>query len=236
MRLNRQDLHRLLDRIEFTKHQPHDKLEAKPPKWAKWELVRFGDKDDEVRATLAPLRDIRGMSTLANAYLIHEITKFLDPGEAYLNVGVWQGFTFLAGVINRECISIGVDNFSAFGGPREQFLANFEPLRHSNTSFFDMDYVEYLTQRHDGRKIGFYFYDGEHSYKNQLRALEIAEPFFAPNAIILVDDTNTKPARQATLDFVLARHGQYEIILDQLTSRNGHPTFHNGLIFLRAVS
>jgi hypothetical protein len=196
--------------------------------------ISFGAKHVAAMAVLSPLTKIHGMSTLANAYIIHELTKYLDPGEAYLNVGVWKGFTFLAGVLNRECTSIGVDNFSEFGGPKDEFLANYELHRHPRSTFHEMDYVEYLAKVHDG-PIGFYFYDGEHSYENQFKSLEIAEPFLSRNAIILVDDTNHPPARNATLDFLKSRHRQYEVVLDQFTSIQGHPTFHNGLMLLRRV-
>lgn len=41
-----------------------------------------------------------------------------------------------------------------------------------------MDYEQYFLTKHKG-KIGFYIYDGDYSYKNQLKGLQIAEPFFA---------------------------------------------------------
>ena len=137
---------------------------------------------------LAPLQDVKSMSTLANAYLIHEITRFLENDEVYLNIGVWQGFTFFAGVLNRQATSIGVDNFSEFGAPREKFLANFAHLRHPKAFFWDVDYKEYFATMHNERKIGSYFYDGAHDYNNQMTALTLPEPYFAENVIILVDD------------------------------------------------
>jgi Methyltransferase domain len=257
MRLTRRDFNRIVDRLEFTQYQPHEPV-AEGTKPKSWDNVRFGavrsgerwrlwlprswrwgehfDRDADIRAVLAPLEGVKSMSTLANAYLIHEITKFLQDDEVYLNIGVWQGFTFFAAVLNHQATSIGVDNFSEFGGPREKFLEHFARLQHPKASFWDLDYKEYFSKKHNEQKIGFYFYDGAHDYKNQMAALTISEPHFAKNAIILVDDSNNPHARHATLDFVKERHRRYEIILDQFTAGNRHPTFHNGLMVLRAVN
>jgi hypothetical protein len=72
----------------------------------------------------------------------------------------------------------------------------------------------------------------EHDYADQLRALDLAEPFFAPDTLIVVGDTNNEHVRGATLDFMKARPGRYELLLDERTARNSHPTFWNGLMVL----
>src|SRR5262249_18260628 len=97
--------------------------------------------------------------------------------------------------------------------------------------FHEMDYERYFAEVHRG-PIGFYIYDGEHSYANQLKGLELAEPFFADGCVILVDDTNTEEPRRATLDFVAARPGRYRILFDRTTPANQHPTFWNGVMVL----
>lgn len=244
MKATKRIINEIIDSIEFRFLEPMDpcdKGSSNAPytlfgrKTSGAELnISFGATHASTMATLAPLIGIRGMSTLAIAHIIHELTKYLEGGESYVNVGVWKGFTFLAGVLNRNCTSIGIDNFSEFGGPKEEFLANYTPLQHARSSFHEMDYVDYFRNVHDGT-IGFFFYDGEHSYENQLKSLEIAEPFLSKNAIILVDDTNHRPARDATLDFLKSRHQQYEVVLDQFTAVPGHPTYHNGLMLLRRV-
>jgi len=234
MRLTKRQFNELVDRIQFTKLQPNAPI-GRYTNLSSGENVFFSTADREVRRALAPLQRVPGMSTLANAYLIYSITQYLEADEAYVNIGVWKGFTFLAGVLNRQCMSIGVDNFSEFGGPREEFLSNYASLKHDKSLFWDMDYIEYFKDVHDGKKIGFYFYDGPHGYQDQLRALELAEPFLGTNAMIMVDDTNHPIPRGATLDFVKSRHGKFEIVFDQFTGGNHHPTFHNGLMFLRSV-
>jgi hypothetical protein len=169
------------------------------------------------------------MSTYAIAAVINHGVSLLPEDQVYLNVGVWNGFTFLAGLVNNpDKVCIGVDNFSEFGGPRSEFLERFEKYRSTNHRFYDADYREYLTNRHS-EEIGFYFYDGPHSLKDQVEGLELAERFFASHCIILVDDTNEPAPRKATLDFVESRRHDYRVIFDQRTPRNQHPTFWNGI-------
>jgi len=188
-----------------------------------------------LRRLLRPLCMIPRMSTFAIAAVINRAVSLMPPESAFVNVGVWNGFTFLAGMAgnaDRRCV--GVDNFSEFGGPKEAFLARFERRRSAHHTFHEMDYRAYFAERHEG-PIGVYLYDGEHGYDNQLRGLETAERFFAPGAVIVVDDTNLAEPRRATFDFMAARPGLYRVLLDRRTSGNGHPTFWNGLlVFQRA--
>ena len=237
MRLGRRDIIRLFSEIEFRFLQPLDR--SGNIGWRGGGVygvdvsnTYFTGGDAEVRARLAPLLQIESMSTIANAHLINRIVAGMDDDEVYLNIGCWQGYSFCAGVIERDRHSIGVDNFSQFGGPRERFMRNYRALAHDRSQFHEMDYEEFLRTRLD-RKVGFYFYDGEHSYANQKKALDLIQPFLSDNAVILVDDTNWPDAREATLDFMRENHPFYELLIDCRTAGNGHPTFWNGLMILQ---
>ena len=198
-------------------------------------ITRLPGQRLRLRRLLRPLCLMPRMSTFAIAAVINRAVALMPRDAAFVNVGVWHGFTFLAGMAgNRERRCIGVDDFSQFGGPRDAFLARFERHRSACHAFHEMDYRAYFAERHEG-SIGVYLYDGEHSYDNQLRGLETAEPFFAPGCVIVVDDTNLAEPRRATLDFMARRPGRYDILLDRTTAGNAHPTFWNGLlVFQRA--
>jgi len=175
------------------------------------------------------------MSTVAISALINWAVAHMADDEMFVNVGVWHGFTFLSGVVsNPNKTAAGVDNFSKFGGPRQAFLERFNRYRSPRHSFHEMDYQEYFRQVHRGR-IGFYIYDGDHSYEHQWRGLALAEPFFSPNCLVMIDDTNTREARQATLDFIAASRNRYRVLLDEPTTRNCHPTFWDGIMMLQKV-
>jgi len=191
------------------------------------------EKDAELKEKLKEVCKVPRMSTFAVGAMINQAVAQMAPDEVFVNVGVWNGFTFLSGVAhNPDKICIGVDNFSQFGGPREAFLKRFNRLKSPKHSFYDMDYQEYFAQKHQG-KIGFYIYDGGHKYEDQLKGLKVAEPYFSDNCLILVDDTNWKDPYQATLDFMQTSQHRYKLLLDRKTYRNGHLTYHNGVMIFQ---
>ncbi len=198
-------------------------------------ITRLPDREKEMKKKLHSLLKVPRMSTFAIGAMINYCVANLPDNEAFVNVGVWNGYTLLAGMKdNPDKICIGIDNFSEFGGPRKEFRERFNKFRSPNHLFFDMDYEQYFSEIHKGT-IGFYIYDGEHSYKNQLKGLQIAEPFLSEHSYILVDDTNWEAPRQATLDFIEKSDYDYKVIFNQGTLFNGHPTFWNGIMVLKRI-
>lgn len=191
------------------------------------------ERDAEMKVRLKTVCKIPRMSTFAVGAMINRGVAEMKADETFVNVGVWNGFTFLSGVAhNPDKKCIGVDNFSQFGGPREAFMQRFNALKSTNHHFFDMDYLAYFNRVHTS-KIGFYIYDGGHKYEDQLKGLQVAEPYFSDTCIILVDDTNWNEPCQATYDFIKNSAYQYTILLDVKTYRNGHITYHNGVILFQ---
>ena len=188
------------------------------------------EEDAAMKERLRDVCLIPKMSTLAVGALINRGVAEMQTGRAFVNVGVWFGFTFFSGILgNPDKKCVGVDNFSEFGGPRESFLRRFDEYKSADHRFYDTNYIEYFRHVHQGA-IGFYIYDGSHDYENQLRGLEVAEPYFSDGCIVLVDDTNWEEPRQATLDFIARSRLDYRILLDLRTNYNCHPTVWNGIM------
>jgi hypothetical protein len=198
---------------------PIDVLNAKLP-----------DGHESLYETVGSLCRMPRMSTFAMGTIINRAVAAMPPGHSYLNVGTWHGFSLMAGMVgNPDKSCVGIDNFSEFGGPREAFLEKFAGLAGPNHKFHEMDYRDYFARVHEG-PIGVYLYDGEHSYENQLRGLQEAEPFFGEECIVLVDDTNWQEPYEATYDFVAGSDREYELLLDRRTAGNAHPSYWNGLL------
>ena len=156
---------------------------------------------------------IDSMSTYAIGYLINRICKNLSKNQVYLNIGCWKGFSLVAVMINTKCKVIGVDNFSQFTGPKNDFIKNFENSKKSNHFFFEQDYEKYFESLdHTKDKFDFYFYDGEHSYDNQFKNLEIADNFLNVGSLILIDDINFDEVYEGTLDFINKTKSKFRII------------------------
>lgn len=183
------------------------------------------------------LNFLPAFSSFTIACLLHLAVAAMPEDQVYLNIGVWQGYTFFAGLIeqaHKTCI--GVDNFSEFeslGSPKMRFYQDFARFsgKPSAHQFYELDYRVYFETQHQG-SIGVYFYDAAHTYQDQLLALELADPFLAPGALIFVDDANQLEVQAATRDF-LADHPHYLLLASLKTAHNGHPSFWNGVLILQ---
>lgn len=202
--------------------------------------------DVEIRNTQIPdifiwgfgkLLEIPKMSTFAIGSLINKAVRDMPEGQCYVNIGVWHGFSLLAGMLgNPDKKCIGVDNFSEFGGPRLEFRDRYLKARSDKHHFFEMDYRPYFQALHNPKDlIGFYFYDGSHDYASQLQGLRAAEPFLGDGALIMVDDTNWPDPDRATRYFMEASDSEWDIVLDEKTSSNGHPTWWNGILVIQKL-
>src|SRR6188508_851270 len=71
--------------------------------------------EERRKEAMRPLCDMPRMSTLAVAAIINRGVAQMEPDHAFVNVGVWKGFSFLSALVgNGEKTCIGVDNFSEF--------------------------------------------------------------------------------------------------------------------------
>ena len=198
-----------------------------------WANAEFSPKWDS-KSSLEEIADMPKMSTLAIGAIVNNAVSCMPDEEAFVNVGVWHGYSYLAGLNgNQEKRASGIDDFSQFGGPRDEFLARFETYASPQHSFVESDYRDFFRSFSDS--IGVYIYDGEHSYENQLEGLRIAEPHFAEGCIVIVDDTNWRAPRKATYDFMAHSSRDYSVLLDVQTCGQ-HPTLWNGILVLRADS
>ena len=199
-------------------------------------LAILPEDQDEYSNVLSPILNVPRMSTFAIAAIISRTVREIAQDTAYVNVGIWHGYSLLAGMLgNEQKKVVGVDNFSMFGGPKDYASKIFNKVKADNHFLFDLDYRDYFSNIHKG-EIGFYFYDGDHSYENQIEGLRVAEKYFARNCIVMVDDINWEAPLRATLDFISESTNKYEIILNYRTAWDGHPTFWNGILVFKRVA
>ena len=199
-------------------------------------LTKLPFNDQKMKETLSEICQIPRMSTFAIGAIINQIVAEMPEDLAFVNVGVWHGFTLLAGMANnpdKKCV--GIDNFSEFGGPRDAFKKRFAQFKSPNHLFFDMDYQDYFSTV-SPPAIGFYIYDGDHSRVNQCKGLQIAEPFLAKDGLILVDDFNVDDVIDGTRDFLNNSSFEYKVITEQHTTHDWHPTFWNGIVLLQKLN
>ena len=71
---------------------------------------------------------IDGMSGYRYRWFINTLVRRMAH-PAYLEVGSWQGSTLCAAIAGNAVRALAIDNWSEFGGPKDQFLANVGRFR-----------------------------------------------------------------------------------------------------------
>ncbi len=195
----------------------------------------FPEEDNIIKNKLGFLKQVPKYCTITIAGVINKAVQLMPEDQVYLNIGSFFGYSLFAGMLgnkNKSCI--GIDNFSDPSGDSHNFHTFWETMKKFNqiSKFYEMDYVDYLKNVHK-EQIGVYYYDAIHHFADQYRALDVAEKFFAPGCIVLIDDINCNDPRNATDLFLKERGDLYETLLFANTSGNGHPTWWNGIYIFR---
>lgn len=119
-----------------------------------------------------------------------------------MEVGSWKGSSLVAALYGNPCCAgLAIENWSEFGSPREEFMANLVRwlpaawLRFVEEDFFKVD----VGDSYPGM-FNIYFYDGAHTREAQKQAITHAWPALADASIIVVDDWNWRDVRAGTLE------------------------------------
>ncbi|MDZ4857499.1 MAG: class I SAM-dependent methyltransferase [Candidatus Hydrogenedentes bacterium] len=147
--------------------------------------------DPIVSQRIDPCPEVKGMLSIKKQQLLHLAFGLLAEGEAYLEVGTYQGKSLLSAMLNNPPRPVfACDNFSQFddntAGQLRKNLALYGLLE--SVVFRDCDVADMFTAERLPLPIGLYFYDGAHDYDSQYQAIARIEPFLAPEALVLVDD------------------------------------------------
>ncbi|HUG60202.1 MAG TPA: class I SAM-dependent methyltransferase [Methylomirabilota bacterium] len=123
-----------------------------------------------------------------------------------MEVGVYRGLTLLTvAAANPDLTCHGVDDFSQFDPAGENaavVTGCIEGHGLRNAHLHDADFEVFFHNGGPPAPISVYFVDGPHDYRSQFMMLSLAVPFFAPQAVVVIDDSNYGHVRQATSDFL----------------------------------
>lgn len=187
-----------------------DFITALPKLWPGQEGATADLPDERIHAEM--LRATSGMASENKLAVLNLAAKHLDAGEIYLEAGAWRGTSICAAALgNPDRRFVSVDNFSQFGGPRQECEANIEQWADGNVELHDSDFWSFLKQRPLHAPVGVYFYDAGHEFWDQWRALDVIEPFLADEALIMVDDASWKFVAAADAAFVES-HPRFEFL------------------------
>lgn len=154
----------------------------------------------------------------------------------YLEIGTWKGSSVCSAMCGNKNDIVCIDNWSEFGGPKNEFIENFTKFKGENNAIF----IEKDCFSIDTRclpKFNIYMYDGNHTsdshYKALLHYYECLDDMF----IYIVDDWNWYDVRNGTKEAIqklnLTILYEKEIILTSDGSTTPEPllsqTWWNGI-------
>lgn len=147
-------------------------------------------------------QEIIGMEGMTGRKTRHFYNNLLNTEDArYLEIGTWKGSSVCSAMCGNKAKVICIDNWSEFGGPKTEFLTNFEKYKGDNdASFIENDC--YKVDISAFPKFNIYMYDGNHTHENHYKALmhyyECLDDIF----IFIVDDWNWKEVRDGTTESI----------------------------------
>lgn len=119
-----------------------------------------------------------------------------DPVR-YLEVGAWQGSTLCSALYENHVAATVIDNWSEFGGPKEQFHANLARWKGEA----DVRVLEQDFRTVDFASLGeheVYLFDGPHEAQDQYDGIALALPALTDEFVLIVDDWNWRRVRHGT--------------------------------------
>lgn len=167
---------------------------------------------------------LEGMSGAGVRHFLNNLVSM--KGARYLEVGLWMGSTFLSAISNNKPLSaVGCDNWSQFGGPKEEFFTA-SSIPGLNLPVFSIHECDFRKLKLD-QPANIYFYDGEHNQADQRDALTKMRDNLEDRFIYVVDDWVQVEVRTGTNEGI---HNQYKILhrweIDVQDNRS--KTDHNG--------
>ena len=142
--------------------------------------------------------DIIYMDGMSGTKTRHFYNNLLNSDDArYLEIGTWKGSSVCSAMCNNQAKVICIDNWSEFGGPKSEFLVNFEKFKGKN----DATFIENDCYKVDVSvlpKFNIYMYDGNHSNDSHYMALLHYYDCLDDVFIFIVDDWNWDSVRDGT--------------------------------------
>lgn len=138
---------------------------------------------------------IEGMSGNKTRHFYNNILNIEDA--RYLEIGTWKGSSVCSAMCNNSATILCIDNWSEFGGPKGEFLVNYNKFKGANNAkFIEEDCFKVDTT--DIGKYNIYMYDGNHTADAHYKALEHYLNCLDDIFIYIVDDWNAIEVREGT--------------------------------------
>lgn len=181
--------------------------------------------------------EIISMEGMSGTKTRHFYNNLLNTEDArYLEIGTWKGSSVCSAMCNNKATVVCIDNWSEFGGPKSEFLENFEKYKGENDAMF-IEKDCFKVDVSQLPKFNIYMYDGNHTNESHYHALLHYYDCLDDIFIYIVDDWNWQDVRDGTMQSI--KKLNLKILYEQkirLTWDNSHTpqpfaskTWHNGI-------
>lgn len=146
--------------------------------------------------------DIIQMDGMSGTKTRHFYNNLLNTDDArYLEIGTWKGSSVCSAMCGNNATVVCIDNWSEFGGPKTEFLTNFDKFKgENNATFIESDC--YKVDVSSLPKFNIYMYDGNHTHDSHYKALLHYYDCLDDVFIFIVDDWNWNDVRDGTLNSI----------------------------------
>jgi predicted O-methyltransferase YrrM len=164
----------------------------------------FPHSEHPVDRRFAPIVErVENLARENNLALLNLAASCLGPDEIYVEVGVFHGASLVAAMLENEGRFVGIDSFDFRDGSLETVEQNLAHFGVGQPELLVGDVFELVPGGALGQaRAGVWYYDALHTYEGQIEGLRIAEPWLAPGALLIVDDTDWEQVACAMDDYL----------------------------------
>ena len=164
----------------------------------------FPHSEHPVDRRFAPIVErVENLARENNLALLNLAASCLGPDEIYVEVGVFHGASLVAAMLETEGRFVGIDSFDFRDGSLETVEQNLAHFGVGQPELLVGDVFELVPAGALGQaRAGVWYYDALHTYEGQIEGLRIAEPWLAPGALLIVDDTDWEQVARAMDDYL----------------------------------
>lgn len=148
--------------------------------------------------------EVENLARENNLALLNLAAASLEPGEAYVEVGVFHGASLIAAMLgNEDRHFVGIDTFEFRDSSLEAVERNLERFGLPRPDILVGDVFDLVAAGAlDDVPVGVWYYDTLHTYEAQLQGLRAAEPLLVPGALVIVDDSDWEQVARAIGDYL----------------------------------
>ena len=191
----------------------------------------FPRSEQPIDRRFAPIVErVENLAKENNLALLNLAAACLESDEVYVEVGVFHGASLVAAMLGNEGRRfIGIDSFDFRDASLEQVERNLAAFDLARQELLVGDVFELVPAGALGETpVGVWYYDALHTYEAGLKGLRLAEPWLAPGALLIVDDTDWEQVARAMDDY-LAEQPRARRILTIDGKDRGFPQWWEGM-------